>query len=262
MRNPSPLTSDFRLGSSELPHEFAHPPLIEAWIGVEFSAGVDFQTIEAAEWRRRFGPEWSAAWQSIRANEHHAPGIARIERQLCTVMNDRAVRFGDHGFSFGWMGHTGGIYPRYEAIRDGFVATLDAVKDLVPRIGSPIRTTVSYLNRIPQGTVWTTLDDCSFCRLWQPNPFSKLKIGKEGFAGLWRFPQESNGGTLTIELIDERDQNGLSLWLWLTASGPADAEESSLFDGLDNGREIVVRAFNELVTSDAKEYWGVAPRKS
>ena len=261
MSSATPLTSDFRLGPPELPHEFAHPPLIEAWLGVEFSPSVDFQTIEAAQWRHRLGPEWSADWQSIRADEHHAPGIAPIERQLRTVMNDRAIRFGNQGVSFGWLGHDGCIYPRYEAIRDGFVATLDAVRDVIPRIGLPVRSTVSYLNRIPQGTVWTTPDDWSFFRLWQPNPLTRLKIGQEGFAGLWRFPLEAERGTLTVELTDERDDDGHSLWLRLTASSPTDANESSLFDGLDSGRETIIRAFNELVTSDAKEYWGVSPRK-
>ena len=257
----TPLTSDFRAGPSELPSEFAHPPLIEAWLGVEFSPPVDLLTIEAVEWRRRLGPEWSAAWQSIGPDQRHAPGTTQVERQLCTLMNDRAIRLGNQHFSFGWLGHDGCIYPRYEAIRDGFVATLDAVRDLVPGVGMPIRKTVSYLNRIPQGTVWTTPDDWSFFRLWQPNPLNKLKIGQEGFVGLWRFSLEEERSTLKVELTHEQDHEGQSLWLRLTACGPTEANESSLFDGLDYGREMIVRAFSELVTTDAKEYWGVSPRK-
>lgn len=264
MPGTTPLRSGFRFGTPELPHEFAHPPLIEAWLGVEFCEPADFTKIEPAEWRNRLGPEWTASWQPIAA-DHHAPGMTRTGRQLRNVMNDRAIRFGMQEFSFGWLGHDGSIYPRYETIRDGFVATLDAIRDVMPRIGRPVRSSVSYVNRIPQGTVWTTPDDWSFIRLWQPSPMHKLRIGPEGFAGLWQFPLEAERGSLTIELThelaNEPANDTESLWLRITSSGPTDRDESSLFDGLDYGREMVVRAFNELVTSDAKEYWGVSPRK-
>jgi uncharacterized protein (TIGR04255 family) len=249
-----------------LPHEFAHPPLIEAWMGVEFAAPIDFTSVEASEWRKRLGPEWPAIWQSIGPVERHAPGTTLIERQLQNVMNDRAIRFSKQGFCFGWLGHDGSLYPRYETIRDGFVATLDAVRDVVPVVGLPMRWAVSYLNRIPQGTVWSTPQDWSFFRLWQSSPLQKLHIEQQGFAGRWQFPLEAERGTLAIELTHEPSpEQGLeaeSLWLRLTSTGPTDADESSLFDGLDYGREMIVRAFNELVTHDARQFWGAAPRKS
>lgn len=257
----TPLTSEHRAGASELPLEFAHPPLIEAWLGVEFGSAVDLHTIESAEWRRRLGPEWSAVWQTIGPDEHHAPGTVAVERQLCTVMKDRAIRLGNRHFSFGWLGHEGCIYPRYEAIRDGFVATLDAIRELLPDVGPPVRSTVSYLNRIPQGTVWNTSDDWSFFRLWQPNPLARLKIGQEGFVGFWRYCLEQERSAMTVELTHEQEDDGQSLWLRLTATGPTHADDSSLFDRLDQNRETIVRSFSELVTSDAKEYWGVSSRK-
>jgi uncharacterized protein (TIGR04255 family) len=265
MPTATPLRSGFRFGSVDLPNEFAHPPLTEAWLGVEFAPPTDFSKIEAQEWRQRLGPEWPAVWQLIGAAERHSLGMSPVEKQLRNVMNDRAIRFTPCGFSFGWLGHDGSRYPRYEAIRDGFVATLDAVRDVVPQIGQHVRTSVSYLNRIPVGTVWSSARDLSFFRLWQPNPLKKLKIDAEGFAGCWQFPLEAERGTLTIELTHESEptspQDVESLWLRITSNGPTDAEESSLFDGLDYGREMVVRSFNELVTADAKMYWGVAPRK-
>jgi uncharacterized protein (TIGR04255 family) len=261
----TPLRTGYRFGTAELPQEFAHPPLIEVWLGVEFSAPPDFAAISAAQWRQRLGPEWPASWQLIGAAERHAPGVTQIEHQLRNVMSDRAIRFATEGFSFGWLGYDGNLYPRYEAIRDGFVATLDAIRDVMPHVGTPVRSSITYLNRIPQGTVWTTPSDWTFFKLWQPNPLTKLKISPESFAGSWNFPLDGDRGTLTIELSHESsgEQANLAeaLWLRITSSGPTDADESSLFDGLDYGREVIVRAFNELVTPDAKEYWGVNPRK-
>lgn len=264
MPSSTPLRAEFHAEPPELPSEFAHPPLIESWLGVEF-IGSPFPPLEVKDWRQRLGPEWSSAWQSIGVEQHHAPGMSQVEREIRNVMNDRAIRIGDRGFSFGWLGHDGSIYPRYEAIRDGFVATLDAVRELMPTIGFPRRFCVSYLNKVPQGTVWTSNDDWSFFRLWQPCPLGKLKIRPEGFAGLWQFPLDVRQGVFTIELTHESAQEPSAetqtLWLRLTAAGPTDANESSLFDGLDYGRETIVRAFNELVTADAKEFWGVSSRK-
>lgn len=261
----TPLRSGYRFGTTDLPHEFAHPPLIEVWLGAEFHAPADFTKINASGWKQRLGPDWQSTWQLIGAAQRHVPGQSSVESQLRNVMGDRAIRFSGEGFSFGWLGDDGSIYPRYEAIRDGFVATLDAVRDLMPQIGLPVKFTVSYLNRLPQGTVWTTPRDWSFFRLWQPNPLSKLKVGPESFAGSWAFPLDGDRGRLSIELTHEpasdRPTCAEALWLRVTASGPTDGDESSLFDGLDYGREVIVRAFNELVTSDAKSYWGVVPRK-
>ena len=269
----TPLRSGF--GSSEQPPDFAHPPLIEVWLGLELALPSDFTLIEAAQWRNRLGPEWLGAWESIGAAERHSPGTTLVERQLRNVMGDRAIRFRAEGFSFGWLGYDGCLYPRYEAIRDGFVATLDAVRDVAPTLGQPFRWTVSYVNRIPQGTVWNTDADWTFFKLWQPGPLQKLKLATKGFAGRWQYPLDAGRSELTIELSHETAASVLrdtvlrdpvqrdteSLWLRITTVGAIESDETSLFDGMDYGRETIVRAFSELVTTDARQFWGAALRK-
>ena len=256
----TPLRTGYRFGSSEQPQEYAHPPLIEVWLGVDFVSPADFNDIPAQEWRNRLGPEWPADWQQIGPAERHSSEPHQIERQLRNGMGDRAIRFHQDGFRFGWLGHDGSMYPRYEAIRDGFVATLDAVRDVMPKLGLPTKWSISYVNRIPQGTVWSSPADWTFFRLWQPNPLNKLKIEADGFVGRWQFPLEAERGAIVIELTHEPAISIKSdtefLWLQMTTSGSTDTHESSLFDGLDYGRETIVRAFGELVTPDAKQYWG------
>ena len=262
--NTTPLRSGFRFGPVDVPIEFAHPPLIEVWLGAEFDSSVDLTSISPSEWRKKLGPEWPATAQSIGAAERHNPASTQIEQQLQNVMGDRAIRFGKNGFCYGWLGYDGNHYPRYETIRDGFVATLDAIQSVVPQIGDPHHSVVTYLNRIPQGTVWMTAQDWSFFRLWQPNPFPKLQLSTDHFAGHWQFPLDGDRGTLGIELSHEAPATPAdveSLWLRISCSGPTDSEETSLFDGLDYGREIIVRTFNDLMNSDAKKFWGVGPRK-
>ena len=256
----TPLRTGYRFGSSEQPQEYAHPPLIEVWLGVEFASPTGFDEIPATDWRERLGPEWPADWQQIGPAERHSSESVHTEHQLRNVMGDRAIRFCRDGFRFGWLGHDGSMYPRYEAIRDGFVATLDAVRDVMPKLGLPTRWSISYVNRIPQGTVWSSPADWTFFRLWQPNPLNKLKIEADGFVGRWQFPLEAERGTIDIELTHEPTFSGETdpefLWLRITTSGPTESHESSLFDGLDYGRETIVRAFGELITSDAKQFWG------
>ena len=256
----TPMRFGYSFGSPELSPEFAYPPLIEVWLGVDFASPANFHEVTAADWRQRLGPEWPAIWQSIGPAERHAPGRPSIEQQLRNVMGDRAIRFHENGFCFGWLGYDGNLYARYEAIRDGFVATLDAVQDVMPKLGLPMQWNVTYVNRIPQGSVWSSPADWSFFRLWQPNPLKKLKIEPEGFVGQWQFPLEAERGTLAIELTHEplidAEAELEYLWLRLTTSGPTESHESALFDGLDYGREICVRSFNELVNTDAKQFWG------
>ena len=264
MPTATPLQSEPRNGSSDLPSEFAHPPLIEAWLGVEFDRAANLNEIDAKTWRDHLGLEWLGSYQLIGPAERHAPGHTHIEKQLRNVMNDRAIRFNSNGFSFGWLGYDGSIYPRYETIRDGFVATLDAVSAVVPEIGPPKRTVVSYLNRIPRGTTWNTFRDWTFFRLWLPNPLPKIGVDLEHFAGRWQFPLEGRNGYLAVEFTHEPSCETLnspeSLWLRISCCTETGTEET-LFDGMDHGRETIVRAFDELVTADAKEFWGVAPRK-
>lgn len=264
MQTATPLQSEPRHTTSELPREFAHPPLIEAWLGVEFDSVANLNEIDARTWRDHLGLEWQGSWQLIGPAERHAPGQTQIEKQLRNVMNDRAIRFSPQGFSFGWLGYDGNIYPRYETIRDGFVATLDAVTAAVPQIGAPKRTIVSYLNRIPRGTTWNTAKDWTFFRLWMANPLPKLGVELNQFAGRWQFPLEHRNGHLAVEFTHEPSSEATnspeSLWLRISCCTESQTEES-LFDGLDHGREMIVRAFDELVTSDAKDFWGVAPRK-
>ena len=181
-------------------------------------------------------------------------------------MCDRAVRLTARGFAFGWLGHRGERYPRYETIRDGFVATLDAVRDVArndDRELAPRRWSVRYVNRIPQGTVWMTPGDWSFFRLWQPVPLGTLHIECAGYKGRWELPLEAERGTLTVKFRHGAGDmtNGLDdVWITLQTRGPIDGADTGLFDGLDYGREVIVRAFNELVSSEAKTYWGATRR--
>lgn len=258
MATPTPVKSGVRVAGPETtPTVYAHPPLVESWLGVDFAVSLDYSDADRRALRETLGPEWPGAWKEISGS------ITSQGMQLTNLMHDRALRLTSRGFSFGWLGHTGERYPRYESIRDGFVAVLDAIRSLEVRGGKtcqPRRWSVRYINRIPRGTVWSLPGDWDFYTLWQPMPLKGLGFDPTGFQARWDLALEGERGSLTIEFQHVPADDVESVWMTLTASGPIDDSETSLFDGLDFGREVIVRSFNELVSDAAKSYWGVQLR--
>ncbi|MBS0203425.1 MAG: hypothetical protein JSS49_11035 [Planctomycetes bacterium] len=255
----TPVRSGFRMaGPEDAPTAYAHPPLVESWLGVEYSAESEWSSADSDTLRAALGPEWPGTWKTY--TQGSVTG-----RQLTNVMADRALRLTSHGFSFGWLGHGGERYPRYESVRDGFVTVLDANRQLAANPAKsvvPVRWTVCYVNRIPRGTVWSTPGDWSFFNLWQSAPLKGLGVDPVGFHGEWSFALEAERGELKIRFyhqVDSATDETESVWMSLTTSGPVDDPET-LFDGMDYGREVIVRGFNELVSADAKNYWGVRPK--
>lgn len=239
------------------PTTYAHPPLVESWLEVDFAQGVQLTDADSRKLRDALGPEWPEGWTET---GHHS------EWQLTNVMNDRALHLTSQRLAFGWLGYSGERYPRYESVRDGFVVVLDAVrklateqkKSLVPRAWS-----VRYVNRIPRGTVWSSAGEWDFFSLWQSDAVKSLGIDPEGFQARWNLPLEADRGLLVVEfrhVAGDSSEELDNVWITLTTSGPLDDLDASLFDGLDYGREVIVRSFNELVSTDAKTYWGVGER--
>jgi uncharacterized protein (TIGR04255 family) len=238
---------------------YAHPPLIETWLSVDF-AKTDFTEADSQSLRKTLGPEWSGTWKQT------LPGSTWQGKQLMNVMADRALRLTERGFAFGWLGYGGEHYPRYESVRDGFVMVLDSLRSQAAEDKKtliPDHWSVRYVNRIPQGTVWTTIGEWQFYSMWQPAPLKAIGIDPAGFQARWDLPLEGNRGALAIEFrhqsADDTNETDV-VWIDLIASGAIENPQSSVFDGLDFGREVIVRSFNELVSCEAKEFWGVRSR--
>lgn len=247
-------------GPDATPNVYAHPPLVESWLGIDFATDVALSTADCDALRVALGPEWPGTWQEF------SSGPVPLGLQLTNVMGDRALRLTSRGFSFGWLGYGGERYPRYESVRDGFVVVLDGLRTLAGRSGKtpvPQRWSVRYVNRIPRGTVWSTPGDWAFFALWQPGPLKGLGTDPTGFQARWDLPLDAELGSLSIEFRHaavELTEETESVWITLTTRGPVDNADTSLFDGLDYGREVIVRGFNELVSTEAKTYWGVRTR--
>lgn len=248
-------------GRPSLP-EYAHPPLVAATLGVFFEKPIEIALPALTEFQRRLSPEWAGDWSEATLDQLDwvtDAGLMSGGWQLKNVLNDRVIRVSRFHFAFTWLGAADTRYPRYEAVRDGFVAAWDQFAEQQLLAVSQLRKwSVSYLNRIPQGTVWQQPGDWIFFKLMPeaakfaeliPAASWQLKIPdiRDGLSIDWNFRPSS------------RESDEPTIWLRLTACG--DVEPSGLLDGMDAGRAAIVHNFSDLLSPAANAYWGLRRRE-
>jgi hypothetical protein len=121
---------------------------------------------------------------------------------------------------------------------------------------------VTYLNHIPKGTVWDTPNDWGFFLSLGAVPTIEHLIHGESFAGGWHFVIPEQRGRLHVQWQHGRKSEPEEevIVLTLTARGPVAGSENSVqatLDGLDLGRETIVRSFVAFTSEAANKYWGL-----
>jgi len=245
--------------SSKLPH-YEHPPLVEVVLGVRWSFHGTLDSRAQQDLLDRLGPAWQLPAASEPTHAAIAESWHRPAAVFQSVLGEQRLEIGSDGLDYAWDGRQGDLYPHYESVRDGFVVTLDAWNDWMSSLDAPPSMIcgwkVSYLNRLPQGTVWNSLSDCGFFRLLAPLPTGLPQLQR--CEGHWQFGLEREDAALSCDLKttsgtarDPRD----CLWLRLTCSGGLDGQDSAVLEGLDYGRKTIVNAFRQLMSPAANAYW-------
>jgi hypothetical protein len=169
---------------------------------------------------------------------------------------------------FNWLGDGGEIYPRYEAIRDGLRWALSKFDHFARDEGlgslQPNQWEITYVNHVGKGTVWNDPQDWSF--FLPLNPISRIpeSLPLQSFGGEWHFESPPKQGRLHVEWRHGKQpdpKKSEDIVLTLTARGPASVDGSealSVFDGLDLGRDAIVRSFKNLMSDSANQYWGLS----
>lgn len=232
--------------SSTLP-DYEHPPVVEVLLGVCWTPPwTDFGNA-VSTLQQVLGAEWTTG-------QPDEPGV----RTLTNLLQDGQIRLGNQALTVRWLGYEGSRYPHYETLRDSFVtawAALQRDAGSLPTVSWSVR----YVNRIPQGTVWQTPADWTFCRLVPPLPIPAAASDIASFSLCSKYPLCDDRGELVVHLHSgEPDEPQPDcLWLELTSSGPVTAGETALLDGLDFGRQAIVRTFRELMSPQANAFWGL-----
>lgn len=260
--------------------DFERPPVVETVLGVQFTPLNLMNAHLGAFWKRL-----GAAWPNVKDAPPLPPQFERFGEgvvwgsallvQVCQESSsriqirnadgDKMIQAQRDRFHYNWLGHEGGEYPRYKSVRAEFDKLLEEFRRFVREesLGhlQPNQWEVTYVNHLPKGTVWAKSSEWPelFRRLIVfPDKLASTQL--ESFGGEWHYRIEPQRGRLHVNLQHGRRKDTEVLVLTLTARGPVDERDpkgTSLDDGLNFGREAIVKAFKELTSEAAHEYWGV-----
>jgi uncharacterized protein (TIGR04255 family) len=265
---------------------YANPPVVETVLGVQFDRlpgftnahlGAFWKTLDQAEWPEvadapPLQPQFerfSDAAKWARGLQLQLTPIPPGRVQIKNRTSDRMIQVQNGRLHFNWLGDVGGNYPRYDAVRAGFVEAFGRFEAFVgqAKIGKlkPNQWEVTYINQIPKGTIWESPDEWTFFSPLRCVPSVAGVVQGEDFKGEWHFIIPGDRGRLHIEwqhalraMPEEPEREVIQLTL--TARGPLESSAdnaASIMEGLDLGRETIVRAFASLMSSEANHEGGL-----
>lgn len=266
---------------TDLP-DYDNPPVVETVLGVQFSPIPDFSNAHlGAFWQALGQQEWPSVTDLPplpRQEERFSPGGQWGRRlqlhltqdpsgrvQIKNREGNRMVQLQNGRLHLNWLGKGGDQYPRYSSVRAEFQDCLSRLRQFAEQqqLGTiePDQWEVTYVNRIPQSTVWNAPSDWTFFKPLNAIPSVDGLIEAESFSGEWHFVIPDQQGRLHIKwqhAIDAEQEPAEMIRLDLTARGPvktSDDMESSVLNGIDLGHETIVRSFNVLMSDAANQEW-------
>jgi hypothetical protein len=258
---------------------YDNPPVIETVLGIQFDRfaelknahlGAFWKTLDLDEWAEvADAPLLESQFERFSETEQWGGGVrykltqdpaARL--QIKNATGDRMIQIQNSRLHFNWIKQNGRPYPSYEVVRPEFEKLLTAFEHFLRReklgVIRPNQWEVSYINDIPQGTVWQTPSEWGFFLPLSGLPRIEHVIEGESFGGEWHFTIPGQRGRLHVLWEHAASAAGESLVrLTLTARGPIPVETSSILRGLDLGRATIVRSFHALMSDAANKYWKV-----
>jgi uncharacterized protein (TIGR04255 family) len=263
--------------------DYDNPPVVETVLGVQFERlrlknahlGAFWKTFDETEWptvsdapllsnqRERF--DAGAVWE--RALHFQLTQDPAGRMQIKNANSDRMIQVQNTRLHLNWLKKTGQSYPRYETVRGEFAAVLEKFRQFVARekLGDfrPNQWEVTYVNQIPQETVWETPTDWGFFRPLGSVPTIERVIEGESFSGEWHFVIPGKRGRLHAEWqhgkASAEQKEGSErdfVRLTLTARGEiSQGDPAAILEGLDLGRSTIVRSFRNLMSDEANHAW-------
>jgi uncharacterized protein (TIGR04255 family) len=262
--------------------DYDNPPVVETVLGVQFRPIPDFsnahlgafwQALGQRDWptvtdlpplprqEERFSPE--GQWG--RRLQLHLTQDPSGRVQMRNREGNRMVQLQNGRLHLNWLGKGGDQYPRFSSVRAEFQECLSRLRTFAEdqQFGEiePDQWEVTYVNRIPQSTVWNAPSEWSFFKPLNAVPSVDGLIEAESFSGEWHFVIPDQRGRLHVKwqhAIDSEQDAGELIRLDLTARGSvttSDNMESSVLNGIDLGHETIVRSFRVLMSDAANREW-------
>ncbi len=262
-------STPYSLSSDVLP-SYKNPPVNEVVCGMRFDCP-DKLSI----------PHIGLLWDKFRSGYpiiQHAPTIASAKGEIPTdaatglplprvwfinKSDDQLIQFQFDRFYFNWRRREN-AYPRYDHVIKNFESVLNSIVFFFDefKIGKlkPVEYELSYINHIPKGQGWDTIDDLPGIFpdfVWKqtkerflPNP---IKV-----AWQTEFPLQEKMGHLIVNLkqaIRTEDKVPL-LVLELTARGIGESTSKEVIrEWFDMAHEWIVRGFTDLTSPEIQKKW-------
>lgn len=260
--------------------DFKNPPVIETVLGVQFEPLQKFTNAHLGAFWKKLPKEWDSVSDAETLEPVFEefgderswvpPGIQlKISRDPSTRLrirnqtNDRMIQIQNSRFHYNWLGQSGRQYPRFKNVKPEFDDMFNQYKQFVlnESLGDiiPNQWEITYVNHIPKGTVWNSPSDWErvFPSISRKNDCSTVG-SLESFECKLHYELEDRRGRLHIEIRHgKRDNSQEILIMNLTARGPIRPDGILLDEGLNLGRNAIVRAFAELTAPDAHKFWEI-----
>lgn len=263
------------MGKSDSLPAYEAPPVVETVLGAQFRPLRLTTALAGWYWKSRLGDDWPTSievpgledaferfgsersWvpqHTLRFTQGQAPGRLQIFRKD----NQRLLQIQNSRFIYNWKKAEDSPYPTYQTLLPEFNAELAKFEEFVRAedLGELVHNQweVVYVNHLPRGELWQTLED-----LPQVFPNFRLLVSSlpaDNFFGNWRSAiDHDERGRLHVDLRRAKtDADVEVIRLQITARGPV-TENFSLYDGFDLGHETIVRAFTDMTSADAHRYW-------
>jgi uncharacterized protein (TIGR04255 family) len=260
---------------------FRSPPVIETVLGVQFAPIPDLTGAHIGWfWKNFLDGSWARVIevpflqdQFERFAEQNTWNFPQLQfsvslpnrLQMIHADDDRVIQVQNTRFLYNWR-RRADAYPRYKNIYPQFASSLKTFESFLSTAGlgdiSPNQWEITYINHIPQGSLWKSPDDWHkvfpglFNLPGHPDPLRLESISND-----WHLEIVPQRGRLHIACKHgkSQDRSGEVLVLEFTARGPIDGGETgkAIESGLHLGRRIIVETFVALASDSALKYWEV-----
>jgi len=264
------VDENITIHSSKLPN-YKNPPVNEVVCGLQFQASDNLRV-----------PHIGLLWNKFRSEYpiiQHAPplmsamgdikvdsitGIPLPRIWFINKSDDQLVQFQIDRIYFNWRRRKR-EYPHYNHIINNFDKILDISRNIFNEFNlgefKPIELELSYINHIPRGQGWETIDDLQklFSDFnWNKSNTRFLKnLDKIAWTTEFILPEQK--GRLNINLkhaIRTEDKMPLLVFEFITKGNAQSDRIEDIHKWFNLAHEWIVQGFTDLTTPEIQKIWG------
>lgn len=259
--------------------DFESPPVVETVVGVQFERIATLRSAHLGTFWKSLGSNWPAVNDAPPLAEEfeHFDEAARfvtgfqvqfsndpsVRLMIKNHEKDRLIQLQNGRLHVNWLGSAGGPYTEYDRVRAEFEEIWARFTEFVvhefEKPPKPNQWEVTYVNLIPRETVWDDVSRFSKAFSFLGDSLSVPCGPLERISTELHFEIAPQRGRLHVQFGHgvTSDDRGEAVNLTLTARGPIAGESANaIAEGLDCGRDAIVRAFHALTTDEARNTWG------